>query len=260
MEAFHYGDVNLHFKRIGNSQAERKLIFLHGFLEDHSMWEQITPAYQKNFECILIDLPCHGLSRFVGEICPMSLMAEAVAALLTELSLENCTIIGHSMGGYVGLEILKLQKHHLILLHSNFWADPPEKKKDRDRVIKIVQNNKAKFIREAIPGLFAPVNKERCAEHIDQLIQEAIKIPANEIIAATAGMRDRQENYELMRHEHISIIQGQLDPIINSDTLIQELSIIKSPVPIKSIPNSGHMSCFERPRALIEALNHLLIG
>ena len=257
MKVFTYKNVQLHYEDKGKGHA---LIFLHGFLEDHEMWAGIIPAFETGYRCIMPDLPCHGKSRFDGDHCSMEFMASAVSALITELDIETATIIGHSMGGYVGLELLEAQKHRLILLNSNFWADPEEKKKDRNRVIELVKKNKSTFIREAIPALFADVNKSKCEEHIQKLIRKANEIPSSEIIAVTKGMRDRKANYELMRHEHISIIQGEMDPIIAPKMLIQELSETGAPVPIKTIPNCGHMSTFEKPRAVVESIKQLLIG
>ncbi|MEX1000743.1 MAG: alpha/beta hydrolase [Crocinitomicaceae bacterium] len=257
MKTFSFEGITLHYDIKGTGPT---LVFLHGFLEDHTMWSSITPAYQENYRCLLIDLPCHGKSRYEKEICHLSAMAQSVAALLTDLNIDSATVIGHSMGGYVGLELLKLQKHHLILLNSNFWEDPPEKKKDRDRLIKVVEKNKSRFVEQAIPGLFAEQNREACKADIERLIEGAKQIPSTEIIAATKGMRDRSANYELMRHEHISIIQGESDTVVSSNLLISELSHAGSPIPFRSIPDCGHMSCFEKPQATIEAINQLLIG
>src|SRR5690606_26597669 len=105
-------------------------------MEDSSVWDRLHPVFAEDGYCVItMDLPCHGKSRFNGEICEMTEMAEAVFAILYKFKFFNPIVIGHSMGGYVGLELMKLMACRLILLHSNFWEDPPEKKNDRNRVI-----------------------------------------------------------------------------------------------------------------------------
>lgn len=236
----------------------RPIILLHGFLEDSTMWDGLKNEFSENYQLVCVDLPCHGESRFEGEICPMGHMAQMIHQLCSELNFDNPMVIGHSMGGYVGLELAKLRIIDLILLHSNFWADPEEKKRDRNRVIDIVRTNKDLFIREAIPGLFAEENREKCVKNIAALIQKAQKISANEIIAATAGMRDRAPNYEIMESQKVTIIHGVHDPIISQSVLEHELSQLAHQANLIELQKCGHMSIWEAPDALSSAIKNAL--
>jgi pimeloyl-ACP methyl ester carboxylesterase len=254
MKSFSFGEQTVFYQIYGSGEP---LILLHGFMEDSSMWDSILSELQ-DYKVITVDLPCHGLSRFNEEKCSMALMANAVHELLAELRIENPTIIGHSMGGYVGLELSKLRDIQLVLLHSNFWEDPESKKNDRNRVIEIVKQNKELFIREAIPGLFAPRNLESCKDNIKDLIQKAKQIPAGEIAAVTAGMRDRSANYQMVDQGNVSIIHGDLDPIILTTTLLDELGNLDSLPQVIQIENCGHMSIWEAPEALLAAIKKAL--
>lgn len=224
------------------------------------MWETVVPSLlDLNYKVLTIDLPCHGESRFIGDNCTMVHMAKEVVKLLNENEIEGPQLIGHSMGGYVGLEVLKLIQAKLILLHSNFWSDPEEKKQDRNRVIEVVKKNSSLFIQEAIPGLFAKENLAKCRTEIQSLIDQANKIPTMEIIAATAGIRDRLDNRQLMETNEIGIIQGAGDPVIPTLKMLEQTSTLKSQVEIVTIANSGHMSIWEDQDALIESIKRLLI-
>jgi len=253
MQKFTHNSTNLHVKILGEGNP---ILFLHGFLEDHSIWDPIYPFFlEKNFQIILIDLPCHGLTRFEGESCSMLQMASVLHELLLEKKIEEPIVFGHSMGGYVGLELLRLRKINLTLVHSNFWEDSDEKKKDRNRVIEVVKTNKSLFLSESIPNLFAPENRKKFETTINELVKKANEIPANEIIAATSGIRDRKPSYDLMEQNSISIIQGTSDPIIPIFMMESENKKLKRSLTIYTIENSGHMSFYEKPDALI---NHLL--
>ena len=186
-------------------------------------------------------------------------MAEEVINLLNENDIKTPYLIGHSMGGYVGLEVLKLVKAKLILLHSNFWSDPEEKKQDRNRVIEVVKRNSSLFVKEAIPALFAEANIDKCQTAIKSLIKQANQISIEEIVAATVGIRDRLDNRQVMEENDIGIIHGAEDPVIPTLKLMAETSTLASKVEIVTIENSGHMSIWEAKVALIESIKRLLI-
>ena len=109
-------------------------VFLHGFLESSSMWETL-PLSQLPITTLFIDLPGHGKSELLAQNPTMHAMAQEVQKVLVHLDIQNFTIVGHSMGAYVGLELSQhtgFQK--LILLNSNCWSDSEQKKQDRLRV------------------------------------------------------------------------------------------------------------------------------
>ena len=142
------------------------------FLESSEMWEEIIPHF-KNYQVITVDLPCHGNSRFDGNSCSMGFMAQILHEFFRQIEVKDPIVIGHSMGGYVGLELLNLMPIELILLHSNFWKDSKNKKTDRNRVIEVVLKNHKLFVQEAIPALFDINNIPKCERTIKNVIQKS---------------------------------------------------------------------------------------
>lgn len=141
----------------------RTLVFLHGFLEDATMWKPFNQL-EKEFHCIYLDLPGHGQKKHLKDACSsMQAMAQQLFSELSELELSSYDCIGHSMGGYVALELARLDNrmNNLILLNSNHWEDSEEKKQNRVRVAKAVQKNLPLFVREAIPNLFVDATKHK---------------------------------------------------------------------------------------------------
>lgn len=234
------------------------LVFLHGFLEDSSMWDEIIKAFP-NHKLLTIDLPCHGQSRFNGDECSMDFMAQCVDLILTHEKINEPHVFGHSMGGYVGLELTKWRPlKKVVLVHSNFWSDSDLKKKERDQVIQIVQKKKAVFISQSIPHLFYKKNKEKCQENINWLVAKACELPTEEIIAATRGLRDREENYDAMEVFPVEMIHGDNDPIIPNSRLMDELAKLKRQVKVYEMPETGHMSIWENPDELIQIMKMTL--
>jgi len=241
-------NTTIHYNVLGEG---RPLVFLHGFLEDSTMWIEFVKPLAQKYKVILIDLPCHGKTRFEGRLCSMTFMAETVQTVLEVEGIKNPTIFGHSMGGYVGLELAKIQKIKLVMIHSNFWADSEQQRSDRDRVVDLVQDRKPFFCKVAIPNLFYPNNRKACESIINDLIDQAIEIPTAEISAATLGLKTRFVNHDVVKQQNVTIIQGEFDTIM---TLGEMNSQIETHLPAQSIhliKDCGHMSIWEKPHELM---------
>jgi pimeloyl-ACP methyl ester carboxylesterase len=240
--------------------AGRTVVLLHGFLEDSTMWDDILVLF-KHYHLIKIDLPGHG--RFVSEkeSYSMSYMANKVLETLGILNVKNPIIIGHSMGGYVGLELMKLIKiERLILFNSNFWSDSKEKIVNRNRLIDVVQKNKDLFLKEAIQNLFY-IKSNNVDFVISRLIENAKKIDSKEIIKTTRGLRDRQDNSALVSQNSsiIHVVQAENDPIIPLNDMHKAIKDLKNKPEFYIIKNSGHMSIWENRKATIEVLAKIIL-
>ncbi len=230
----------LQYRSFGEGET---LVFLHGFLESSTMWSYI-PLNELNARCVLIDLPGHGQSPLTdtAEIPSIRFMAQQVLEVLKELKITQFTLVGHSLGAYVGLEICQLAScQKLILLNSNCWSDDEQKRRDRLRVADLVYSAKKHFIREAIPGLFGRPNDFQA--EINQLIDEANHMSADAIAYAALAMRERVDYTEevLATSSKYVFIHGELDTLVSSEQLLLRVPGMR----VHFLPNAGHMSHIE---------------
>ena len=256
MAIYLHSDTKIHYRVSGQGNP---VLFLHGFLEDATMWQTISPAIEElGFCCYCIDLPGHGLTKWGKDTCSMVDMAAIIFDFCVDHNLKNPIVFGHSMGGYVGLELAKRMPINLTLINSNFWEDSEERKKNRNRVIEIVEQNKSRFIDEAIPNLFSPSNRESCQLIIDELKENAKRLDANAIIACSKGLRDRTRNDALLNRQHITLIHGKNDPIVPTEKLFEELSKISGSFTLFQLKNCGHMSVWESADSLISCMKMIV--
>lgn len=230
----------LQYRSFGEGQT---LVFLHGFLESSTMWSYI-PLNELNAHCVLIDLPGHGQSPLTdtAEIPSIRFMAQQVLEVLKELKITQFTLVGHSLGAYVGLELCQLAPcQKLILLNSNCWSDDEQKRRDRLRVADLVYSAKKHFIREAIPGLFGRPNDFQA--EIRQLMEEANLMSADAIAYAALAMRERVDYTEevLANPSKYVFIHGELDTLVSSEQLLLRVPGMH----VHFLPNAGHMSHIE---------------
>ena len=232
---------------IGNT-----IVLLHGFLENKKMWLEYSNLFSEKYRVVAIDLLGHGESDCLGYVHKMEDNAGAVNEVLEHLNIEKATIVGHSMGGYVGLAFAelypeKIQK--LVLLNSTSKEDSAEKKLNRTRAIKAVKQNYVNFVSLAIANLFSENNRIRLAEEIEKVKTEALKTPLQGIIASQEGMKIRKDREELVRKKlfPILLILGKKDPVLNYEESLSQIE--DTTVELVSFED-GHMSQIENKEAL----------
>src|SRR3979409_2265854 len=106
-------------------------MLVHGFAEDHKIWELQVDYLKKDFLLIVPDLPGSGRSVFNPQLSTIDDYADVIKFILDEEGISACTIIGHSMGGYITLAFAKKYPDQLNafgLFHSTTYADSEEKK------------------------------------------------------------------------------------------------------------------------------------
>ena len=96
-----YADVNgvhLYYERHGTG---RPMILLHGGLGSGEMFAPILPLLADHHEVILPDLQGHGRTADIDRPIDHRLMADDMADLIDQLSLDRPDIVGYSLGGGV---------------------------------------------------------------------------------------------------------------------------------------------------------------
>jgi pimeloyl-ACP methyl ester carboxylesterase len=103
--------------------AKPTLVFIHGVLNDHSVWIlQTRYLAHHGFNVLAVDLPGHGRS---GGDAPKSVeeAAQFVEALLNAAGVKQAGLIGHSWGSLIALETaarLKDRITHIALVGTAF--------------------------------------------------------------------------------------------------------------------------------------------
>jgi pimeloyl-ACP methyl ester carboxylesterase len=248
-----YKNTQIHYTVSGKGTA---VIFLHGFLENTTMWNSISAELSKKNKVVCIDLLGHGLTENLGYVHTMEQMAESVQAVLVHLKIRKSFFVGHSMGGYVALAYAELYPDNLkglCLLNSTSRADTPEKKDNRNRAIAIVKENHKSFIRSSIPMLFRSKNRKLFSEEIKEVKVEALKTSKQGIIAALEGMKIRQDREVLLHfgpYPKIMMI-GEKDPVLNMNDSLDQ--VIGNETELVRF-SEGHMSHIENKQEVIQAL------
>jgi 2-succinyl-6-hydroxy-2,4-cyclohexadiene-1-carboxylate synthase len=81
------------------------ILFLHGFMGNIHEFNEVIELLNDDFSYLTLDLPGHGKTQILGddECYQMASTAQAIINLLDELRIDQCFLIGYSMGGRLAL-------------------------------------------------------------------------------------------------------------------------------------------------------------
>jgi sigma-B regulation protein RsbQ len=92
---------------IGNPDADRSMIFIHGFGTDQTAWREVVETFLRDFRVILFDNVGAGRSMPEAFVQHRYLNLHSYAADLLEicdaLRLKNTIVVGHSVGAMIGV-------------------------------------------------------------------------------------------------------------------------------------------------------------
>ena len=236
------------------------IVLLHGFLENASMWNEISSELSKRNRIVTIDLLGHGRSDCLGYLHSMELFSETVEAVLKQLRIRKCIVIGHSLGGYVALAFAERTPQKikgLCLLNATSNEDDQERKQLRTRANMMIQNNFTTMVRMSFTNLFSEVSRVNYADEIKNGLDEALKTSIQGYIAGQEGMKLRpNRNHVLAKNDFKKmIITGRKDPVLEIQKSIEEAEKTNSKLII--FPD-GHMSHIENFAKLIIVLKNFI--
>lgn len=111
----HYVELEADLPQAGHRQPET-LVLLHGLGADHAMWQpQMQPYASAGFHLLIPDLFGHGESSKCRHLC-LADWHRQLNWLLAQKAIEQCTLIGVSMGGVIAQSFTVEHPHRVKAL------------------------------------------------------------------------------------------------------------------------------------------------
>lgn len=226
------------------------LLFLHGYLESSEIWNGFIQRFTGSYSVLCMDIPGHGNSEVLGDVHEMSEMARVAGAVLDAEDIERVVLFGHSMGGYVTMEFVRIFPERTVgycLFHSTCFADNEEKRLNREREISLILcGKKLQIIRTNIPKGFAEENLEKMKEKVNGAIQIASGSSEEGTIALLRGMMERLDHSEILKRPIPPplVIWGKKDNYIG-EPVFRKLADLAPHATFIVLKNSGHMGFIE---------------
>jgi pimeloyl-ACP methyl ester carboxylesterase len=231
---------------------KQTIILIHGYGFDERSWSPLEVAFDA-FQVVRFSLPGFGSSP-PQEPYSIESLAQQFWSELDVDPAEAVHLVGHSMGGYVCMEMAAQQPHRLsslTLLHSHVFADTDEKKKQRSVSMEgIKKEGRAFLVKKMIPSLFA--DQINLKPLIDVLVARGMMYDDHAWLYGAQAMRDRKDHSDTLKNipAPVLMIMGEKDNAVPLELAYRQASI-SARTKLHVYPDIGHVGMYENTSQLI---------
>lgn len=245
-----------------HGDASNLVLLIHGLNESGMIWNHLVHKLPDNCTYIMPDLPGNGNS-IAHEDFDFNIenQAEIMLGILHEFSVKSVCIVGHSLGGYIALELASRFPNlvnGIFLLHSTAGADDEEKIKNRLRVMEVLKKSRDLYFKAVFQNLFSPARINEFLPEIEWLQKQADSISTKTALGMIRAIMQRKNHSNTLMNlktpKHYFI--GTEDQVLVADKLIREAIETNSTYTIAE--NCGHMGFFETPDLCIESISNFI--
>ncbi len=233
--------------------GEKTILLIHGFGEDHCIWKHQIEFFSKQHRVIAPNLPgvqCAPLPLHHSQAPDLRMYVEVLHELMHHLKIEHYYIVGHSMGGYIGLSFADYYVNHvqgLLLLHSTTYEDNEAKKASRMKVAEFIEAwGVSKYLESATPNLFSNEFKKKNPGIIQDIIDSGTDISKEAMIQFVFAMRNRKSFTHLLQGSSIPvwILAGEEDLAVPIQDSLEQIKLLPSTNSLV-LKGVGHMGMLE---------------
>lgn len=247
-KSFQHSGYNISYQLFGSGKPI--IIFVHGFPEDGTVFENQYNFLKEKYTVIVPDLPGSGKSGQNLSLHYIEEFAEIPELILQNENIEKCFLFGHSMGGYIALAFAEKYPERLLglgLIHSTAYADSQEKKENRQRAIELMEKYGGySFLKNSVPNLFT---KKYVDEHFDvvsALIEKGKNFDTKTLQQYYQMMKERPDRTEILKKINVPVlfIIGEKDTSVLLHDILPQTHLPNISF-IKILPNAAHMGILE---------------
>lgn len=226
----------------------KTLVLLHGHGMDDTLWDELAPLLHDHYTIIRPNVSLLTNCRTMEDY------ADELYRLLTNTNVSQCTLIGHSMGGYISLAFAEKYPDMLEgfgLFHSTAQADNDAKKHQRDQMTDLIRTHgAAAFIRHTAPNLFGKRFKDSYPDKVQEYIQHFGQLPAEALAVGMEAMRNRPDRTHVLADLPFPVlfIIGMDDQVVSFEKVMGQVGLPEQAFPF-ILAEAGHLGMVEQTDA-----------
>ncbi len=243
-------------------EGEPALVFVHGWSNNRSIWDEQVAHFSEKYKVITVDLPGFGESGNNRQMWTMSLFGQDVAAVVNKLGLKQVVLVGFSMGAPVVIEAAKSVPDQIVglvlvdHLHDIEMKRPPELVRIMDSFYMDLVTDPT--IEKMSPAFFKR-NVEASFERILAMLSGAPRVGWRESLIDALRWQNKDAIKSLiMIHALIISINSDRTPT-NVEGFLRYVPSFK----VKIIPDVGHVVMWDAPdefnRLLEESIREFVV-
>jgi pimeloyl-ACP methyl ester carboxylesterase len=248
--------AQIYFERSG--EGDEVIVFSHGLLFNHHMWDAQVAHFKNKFCCIAYDHRGQGQSESIGNL-DMDTLYEDAAGLIEALSPgKPVHFVGLSMGGFVGMRLAARKSQllkSLVLLDTS--ADPEPNKMKYILLNQVFGWGGAKLVsKNVISILFGKSSLEDPSKKSTlERWKNTIESHPKNITKAVAGVIHRTGVYEELSNINIkTLVAVGNEDVATAPAKAKRIHQAISNSQFELISKAGHSACVEQP----DSVNQLI--
>lgn len=91
----------------------KPLVLVHGFMGGSAQWKAQIAAFSGTHNVIAVDLPGFGANNHLPALHSIGAFADWVVGELRQMGIERYRLLGHSMGGMIVQEMVRIDQRHI---------------------------------------------------------------------------------------------------------------------------------------------------
>lgn len=196
------------------------LVLIHGFPQDHTLWNDQILALEREADLLTPDLLGFGTATELPTVMTMERYAEQLHTLLAERGVRRAVLCGLSMGGYVAMAFAERWPalvEALILSNTRATADTAEGKQARKATAdRALAQGASVIARSMLPVLLSARTRAERPDLTERVERMMARQPANAVAAASLGMAERPDRLHVLRALRVpaTIITGSEDTLM----------------------------------------------
>ena len=232
----------------------KTIVLLHGHGVDASIWNKTKKLLSADYQILTPDV------SLLTTLANVEDYADWLKGWLNTQKVDKCTLIGHSMGGYIALAFA--EKYPTLLdgfglFHSTAYADSDEKREQRKKTLRFIEEHgAAAFIKKVGPDMYAEDFAKSHPTVIKKHIDTYSKLPTDAVAAGFKAIMARPDRTAILEetNQAVLFILGDEDKLIALD---KTLPITKLPKKSHTIimKGVGHMGMVENPQEAAAAIH-----
>lgn len=247
----------IHYVEQGDGPA---VVFVHGLVMDHTMYEAQFEELPDRYRCIALDLRGHGHSDTPPGPWSMQDSVDDVVAFIEDVGAAPCHLVGMSWGGMIAVRVAIRRPElvrSLVLIDTSAGSEDPQQGELRRTFFMepiAAHGMTDELVAASIPILFG--EKYQADGPAMAVYADRVKSMKREaIVEGLRAVLERDSVLDRLGQIRVPtlVIHGEQDASI----AMSEAEAIANGIPgaeLLRIPDSGHSAPLEAPDAVNEAL------
>lgn len=239
------------------NHGRHTILLIHGYGFDTRIWSPVELGFE-GFDVLYFSLPGFGDDSF-REGYSIEELSKYYWDRLGALGDRRVHLVGHSMGGYVCMEMIAQHPERVLslgLIHSHVFEDTPDRKGGRSSVLEEIKSTgHNSFVERMISSLIGSGISD-AGTLVSLLISRGRSYSDTAWYNGTRAIRDRRDHGNTLLGIRIPVlmIMGAEDKAVPIEFAYKQAALCER-CHLHIYPGVGHLAMYEHTAAMIADLH-----